>query len=82
MKSEERRAVNKLKVLFNGCCGNPKKVLEYTANMLERENLGRLSYTSGEVIYISKCGESVKVAEINLNDYRKSDSRKSTEKPQ
>lgn len=68
MDMEEKKAVNKLRVLLTRCCGDTSNTLDYAAAMLLKKNLGRLSYIPGELRYISKSGETVKIADINLTE--------------
>ncbi len=68
MDMEEKKIVARLRVLLGRCCGDTGDVITYAQGMLHRKNLGSLSYIPGELRYISRAGESVKIAEIRLTD--------------
>lgn len=68
MDAEEKKVVARLRVLLGRCCGDTGDVITYAQGLLHRKNLGRLGYIPGELRYISRAGESVKIAEIRLTD--------------
>lgn len=71
----EKCTIAKLKVLLcRQCCGAPCDLVKAAKTALKRENLGKLVYrranSKGELFYVSKAKEAIKIAEMELLEER------------
>jgi hypothetical protein len=72
MDAKEKKTIAKLKVLLGRqCCGDPCDLVKAAKTALKRENLGKLVYrraenSKGELFYVSKAKEAIKIAEMEL----------------
>lgn len=73
MDADEKKTVAKFKALLNhNCCGDSYDILSRVKASLRKENLGKLVYqrkadSKGELFYLSRAKEVVKIAELELN---------------